>query len=237
MIKALGKVFVPKIREVALEKVSHCMGQSAGNGMWAHVPMVTIASDDMLARHLQSQVSRESSTSPPPMRTRVQGLSLEFSHNTVPPLFSSSWGIGWSTNDFIHAFRLVRESGSFNFEGCRIPVPTAIRYDRMRESLGDTATDKEKRTLSLLEFGMPVDCKASFGVGKPQKNHFSALSFKEDVGDYIDKGVQSKALLGPFKNSPIPDLRFSPMMTVPKESSKRRVIVDFSFPAGNSINL
>ena len=90
MIKVLGKVFAPKIREVALEKVSHCMGQSAGNGMWAHVPMVTTANAGMPARHVQSQLSWESRTSPPPMRTRVQGLSLEFSHSTIPPLFSAS---------------------------------------------------------------------------------------------------------------------------------------------------
>ena len=43
-------------------------------------------------------------------------------------------------------------------------------------------------------------------------------------------------MLGPFKLSPIPSLCFSPLMTVPKEDNKRRVIVDFSFPPGKSIN-
>ena len=43
-------------------------------------------------------------------------------------------------------------------------------------------------------------------------------------------------MLGPFKESPIADLRFSPLMTVPKEEDKRRVIVDFSFPAGKAVN-
>ncbi len=43
-------------------------------------------------------------------------------------------------------------------------------------------------------------------------------------------------MLGPFKYSPIPDLCFSPLMTVPKDTSKRRVIVDFSFPPGKAIN-
>ena len=39
-------------------------------------------------------------------------------------------------------------------------------------------------------------------------------------------------------NSPlyIPDLCFSPLMSVPKEETKRRVIVDFSFPPGKSVN-
>ena len=83
---------------------------------------------------------------------------------------------------------------------------------------------------------MPLDCDVSFGVKKPQKNHFSALCFKKDVGDYFYKGVQSKAMLGPFKLSPIPDLCYSPLMTVPKENSLRRVIVDFSFPPGKAVN-
>ena len=82
---------------------------------------------------------------------------------------------------------------------------------------------------------MPLDCEVSFGVKKPQKNHFSALCFKKDVGDYFYKGVQSKAMLGPFKISPIPDLCYSPLMTVPKKSL-RRVIVDFSFPSGKAVN-
>ena len=71
---------------------------------------------------------------------------------------------------------------------------------------------------------------------KPQKNHFSALSFKDDVSSFFNNGTMCKALLGPFKVSPVSDLCYSPLMTVPKESSQRRVVVDFSFPPGKSIN-
>ena len=135
---------------------------------------------------------------------------------------------------FVH--NLIRESGKYNFEGCRIPIPTAIRHDRIRQALGSKATPKEERVLSLLEFGMPIDCESSYGIRKPQKNHFSAVSYKKEVNEYFSKGVETKALLGPFKNAPIKDLCFSPLMTVPKDVSKRRVIVDFSFPPGKSVN-
>ena len=90
--------------------------------------------------------------------------------------------------------------------------------------------------LNLLEFGMPMYCKKGYGIAKPQKNHFSALRFKKEVSGYFCKGVQEKALLGPFECSPIENLCFSPLMSVPKEDTKRRVIVDFSFPPGKSIN-
>lgn len=83
---------------------------------------------------------------------------------------------------------------------------------------------------------MPINCKPSFGVQKLQKNHFSAISHKEAIEEYLLKNVHSHAMLGPFKIPPISNLCFSPLMSVPKEETKRRVIVDFSFPPGRSIN-
>ena len=142
----------------------------------------------------------------------------------------------WTAADFIRAHEAVKESGRFNFNGCRIPIPTPIRYDRIKEALGDVVTSKEQRVLSLLKYGMPIDCKPGFGVRRKQRNHFSAVSFKGAINDYFSKNVQCQALLGPFNISPIPDLCFSPLMSVPKEGAKRRVIVDFSFPPGHSIN-
>ena len=136
----------------------------------------------------------------------------------------------------MRAHELVSLSGVHNYESCKIPVPTAIRHDRLKAALGDKATAKEVRVLSLLKYGMPINCSDKYGIKKPQKNHFSALAFKIEVGEYIDKGLKSQALLGPFKSTPIQDLCFSPLMSVPKETTKRRIIVDFSFPPGKSIN-
>ena len=149
---------------------------------------------------------------------------------------SLGWGEKWQVGDFLRAHDLVRRSNKFNFELCRIPVPTAIRYDRLRFALGDKITEKEEKILSLLEFGFPINCAGSFGVRKPQKNHFSALAFKVEVGEYFTRSTETQALLGPFESAPIPDLCFSPLMSVPKENSKRRIIVDFSFPPGKAIN-
>ena len=153
-----------------------------------------------------------------------------------PVLSACSQALRWDTEDYLKAHNLVKASGLYNFEGCRIPVPTAIRYDRIRAALGDMATAKDLRVISLLQYGMPVTCDTSYGVRKPQKNHHSALSFGKEVSSYFDKSISDNAMLGPFKSSPIPELCFSPLMTVPKEVSKRRVIVDFSFPPGKAIN-
>ena len=144
--------------------------------------------------------------------------------------------IRWSTEDFLHAHRLVSASGKYNYEGCQIPIPTSIRYDRLRAALGQNITSKDKRVLDLLKFGMPIDCHGNVGCKMQQKNHFSALMFKDAIDNYLEKNISMQAMLGPFSMSPIPDLCFSPLMSVPKDDGKRRVIVDFSFPPGRAIN-
>ena len=97
----------------------------------------------------------------------VLGLEPGCSFSTgEDPVISSC---GWTAEDFLKVHRLVRESGKFNFQGCRIPVPTAIRYDRIREALGCKVTSKDERVLCLLEFGMPLDCKVSYGVKNYKK--------------------------------------------------------------------
>ena len=107
------------------------------------------------------------------------GVGQEASAPSIGHLASpTGWqgGHSWTTQDFLEAHRAVVKSGKRNFEGCKIPIPTSIRYDHLEELLGDSASPKEKRVLSLLKFGMPLDCKAQFGVREQQKNHFSALS-------------------------------------------------------------
>ena len=172
------------------------------------------------------------------MRSTVQGQDKVISEpsSRQSGLLSVSRGGVWTTEDFVEAHMLVRQSGKFNFEGCKLPVPTAIRYDRLEEALGENASPRELRMLSLVRYGMPIGCKPSYGVKKVQKNHFSAISFQREVSEYFEKGVQSQELLGPFEHPPFEDLCFSPLMSVPKENTKRRVVVDFSFPPGRAVN-
>ena len=194
----------------------------AGSGIMALVPMERTVSVGMCAGCVPRQESWASGIRAQHMTAQVPGPGLRSARSryNFSGLSSLGWGNSWSTEGFIKAHKLVRESGRHNFEGCRIPIPTNIRYDRIKDALGDNATPKEERMLCLLEFGMPIDCKPGYGVKKSQRNHFSALSFKEEVNEYFKKGVQAQAILGPFKLSPIPDLCYSPLMSVPKESSK-----------------
>ena len=163
-------------------------------------------------------------------------MSRGFSTPSLSGDSSGKQGVSWTSEDFIRAHFAVKRSGKYNYEGCKIPIPTSIRYDRIEAALGCEATPKEQRALTLIKYGMPINCKPHYGINKPQRNHFSAISHKRAINDYLDCSVQAQALLGPFKVSPIPRLCFSPLMSVPKEDTKRRVIVDFSFPPGSSVN-
>ena len=172
-------------------------------------------------------------TRPPAARLKVSRSPPSNDPGGLPQF---SGCVKWTTSDFISAHKQVRSSGKYNFEGSRIPIPTSIRYDRLRESLGENITPKEQRTLELLQFGMPLDCKPTYGSKEHVKNHQSAKCFKGAINEYLAKASKSQAILGPFMQSPIAGLCYSPLMTVPKEETKRRVIVDFSFPQGSSVN-
>ena len=230
------KVLKTRAKEVDLVGVSQCMEPSVINGTLVHALTARTASVGMSVRHVVKQVSWVKDTRHLLMRPRVEGLGRGRSITVNPCSSSANGGLKWQVTDFLRAHELVSLSGLYNFECCKIPVPTAIRHDRLRAALGDKATAKEVKVLNLLEYGMPINCDGKFGIKKPQKNHFSALAFKMEVGEYFTKGLESQALLGPFKSTPIQDLRFSPLMSVPKETTKRRIIVDFSFPPGKSIN-
>ena len=76
-----------------------------------------------------------------------QGQRSVFSSDFISTISVS--GKNWSVNDFIHVHNMVRKSQKYNFEGCKIPSPTTIRYDRIRQALGDRTTPKEDRVLNL----------------------------------------------------------------------------------------
>ena len=142
------------------------------------------------------------------MRTLVSELiqvSGVFSESRASGLSADSQGTSWDVEDFIKVHKLVRKSGKHNFESCKIPIPTAIRHDNISEALGEKVIPKEERVLSLLEFSFPIDCKPNSGVKKVQRNHFSAISYKKELNEYLSKNVESKAMLSPFEQSPIED--------------------------------
>ena len=68
-------------------------------------------------------------------------------------------------------------------------------------------------------------------------NHKSATLFPSHVNTYLQEGKGFKAIFGPFNEKPFEKLYCSPFITREKpHSENRRVIVDLSWPKGNSVN-
>jgi hypothetical protein len=98
----------------------------------------------------------------------------------------------------------------------------------------------ETQILDLIQYGFPLDPdKSSFLPNFAVTNHGSALQFPAEVDNYFHEEIHFGAMLGPFPDTPFPDLHCSPLMTAPKDSNKRCIIVDLSFPspAGHAVNL
>ena len=134
---------------------------------------------------------------------------------------------------------LVKESGRLNFEGLRIPVPSRLNIAEWRSLLTHFQYD-DLIICDFLEFGWPV----GFVEGSPLNmlknsgvNHKGATQFPGAIHDFIREEREEGATVGPFKLNPFPGhMQISPLNTVPKDESDRRIIMDLSFPHGASTN-
>lgn len=90
----------------------------------------------------------------------------------------------------------------------------------------------------FLRYGWPVNYSKSQLPTSTVMNHPSAIQFAEHVQHYIKTESKYQAIAGPFKQNPLhQDLVCSPLQTVPKRDSlTRRVVMDLSFPEGDSVN-
>ena len=84
----------------------------------------------------------------------------------------------------------------------------------------------------LLDIQGPVPPSIDF------RCHKGARDYPTHVSAYLKTETACRRMAGPFKRNPLSvDLNYSPMNTVPKdESEERRIIVDLSWPLGESVN-
>ena len=98
----------------------------------------------------------------------------------------------------------------------------------------------DQEVIEWLRYGFSVSRQDSFPHLMPAaSNHLGATLFPEVIDEYIKKEVALGATIGPFKIPPFfgGGVGVSPLSTRPKrESGKRRIIMDLSFPFGTSVN-
>ena len=97
----------------------------------------------------------------------------------------------------------------------------------------------DKEVVEWLRYGWPMGRLPTLpSPGWCTKNHKGANEFPEQLEKYIHKELKQEAVMGPFTKIPFKDrVGISPLSTKPKkETSEQRVILDLSFPIGNSVN-
>ena len=95
----------------------------------------------------------------------------------------------------------------------------------------------DNRLIQYVRFGFPLSIhKRSELHNIEVNNHYSAVQYPHDIKKYIDKEIELGAMLGPVEVVKHPEFHCSPVMSRPKEGDTRRVILDLSYPKGNSLN-
>ena len=133
----------------------------------------------------------------------------------------------------IRSHLLIRASGIPNYLGCRIPVQSHLNIENWKRYL---VNYWDQQITDLLQYGFPLDFDRNCPLMATETNHTSALQNNSHVWEYIREELQFEAILGPFSSKPI-DMHVSPLMIRDKQgSSKKRTIMDLSWPKGISVN-
>ena len=129
---------------------------------------------------------------------------------------------------------IIKQSGKHNFLDCQIMVKSQLN-PKIWESLLKNYWDQQ--LIYLIKHGFPLDFDHSSPLSDENTNHNSALQYPNDIQAYLKEETQFKAILGPFTDPPLPNSHHSPFMTREKPGAPhRRVIIDLSYPKGQSIN-
>lgn len=137
-------------------------------------------------------------------------------------------------NSAVRLHDLVSRSGEYNYVGIRIPLNTTFDIPLWRELLANFA---DKNMIDYLEFGWPTGYSADTLPDSTFRNHPSALRYASACKEYISSEVGFGALVGPLKFNPFSaKWVISPLLSVAKDETKRRTVVDLSYPSGKSVN-
>ena len=117
---------------------------------------------------------------------------------------------------------IIRECGVPNYRQVRVPIKSGLNIEAWRHQLYDY---KDQVLLQYLEYGFPLSIKE-----QNTKNHFLATQHHQAVSSYLAKEKQFVAIMGHIPKLQDYAIHCSPLLTRPKDTEKRRVILDHSYP-------
>lgn len=141
----------------------------------------------------------------------------------------------WETfPDFCELYTYIKSFNLPNFLGAKITLKSDLNLEQWEKML---YTYHDRELCHFLRHGWPIGYHKPDPPISADENHHTAKAFPSHV-HFIEVELGHKAIIGPFPSKPFsPWTRESPLMTRPKkDSDKRRVIVDLSFPEGSAVN-
>lgn len=137
--------------------------------------------------------------------------------------------------NFAKLYMKVKSFNLPNFLGAKVEISSDLVHHEWENRL---QSYHDKELCLFLKYGWPLGYHARVIPKTVDKNHPSATAHMGHVEAFIKKELSHKAVIGPFDESPFdPWLRVSPLMTREKrESTERRIILDLSYPHGESVN-
>ena len=139
-------------------------------------------------------------------------------------------------NDPVALYEYVSSYKVPNFLGARVQVNFEMNIDLI-EKLCTNYWDWQLPL--LLRYGFPMDFQGDIEDLRNERDcHISARDYPDHVTTYIADEIKHGAIVGPYKNKPFGSItHISPFITRDKpDSSKRRVIIDLSWPHNGSVN-
>ena len=134
----------------------------------------------------------------------------------------------------ITLYTKILESNKYNFLQSQISLKSQLKPDVWDQYLQGYW---DRQLPLLIRFGFPLDYDREGNLYGQEDNPLSAVDYPEDIKAYLTKEIQHEAILGPYDTKHINNLHISPMMTREKPNApSRRVIIDLSFPQGQSVN-
>ena len=167
-----------------------------------------------------------------------EAIGAEGNQEVETPEVEPGWILKWraKVDEDIKLHQEVLEKGYPNRWGARRPVRTRWNLDRFKELLKNY---EDREVVEWLRYGWPTGRLPSLpNPGITCKNHKGTTDHPEALRKYISKERTKEAIMGPYKKIPFQKrVGIAPLSTRPKrESSERRIILDLSFPYGNSVN-
>ena len=150
-------------------------------------------------------------------------------------LFTSQNKLELQMEDVMLAHKVIK-SGVPNRWGCRIPVRSGWHVNAMEELL---VGYQDWEITEWLRYGFPVSYDDEAGNPTPaDTNHLGATLFPDHIDSYFEREIRLGATIGPFAIPPFLDrIGVSPLSSRPKKDSESRcIILDLSYPFGESVN-